>query len=189
MRLTPLGKVREAALDAAYDDIRHTGDTSMRRVASTVGISAPALYHHFAGKADLLEQVAERAFSAFGQRLKPEHGEDPPATVRRIIEVYRDFAMGEPALFTLLFVERRSSARKFPREFAEHRSAVFNILWNAVERCGATAIGEAEALYLAHDLWALAHGHILLWRAGRFEDDATFVSVLDRSVDHFIASL
>ena len=189
MSLTPLGKVREAALDAAYDDIRKTGDISMRRVAAIVGISAPALYHHFAGKSDLLDQVAERAFSAFGQRLKSAHGEGPAVTIRRVIEEYRDFAMEEPALFTLLFVERRSSARKFPREFAEHRSAVFNVLWNAVERCGVRDTGEEDSLYLAHDLWALAHGHILLWRAGRFEDDATFMSVLDRSVKHFIESL
>ena len=189
MALTPLGKSGHAAVQAAFEQYRATGDVSMRTVAAALGVSAAALYHHFAGKPELLEHIADRAFADFAARLKDVQLADPAATIRRILGEYRSFAMQEPALFSLIFIQPRSTARKFPRDFAEHRSAVFNTLWAAVESCLSREAEASDALYLAHDLWALAHGHILLARAGRFETDEIFTEVFDQSVEHFIASL
>jgi AcrR family transcriptional regulator len=161
----------------------------MRNVAAVLGVSAAALYHHFAGKHQLLEHVADRAFADFGARLKDVQLADPAVTIRRILGEYRSFAREEPALFNLIFIQPRPTARKFPRDFAEHRSAVFNVLWAAVEGCLSREAEDDDALYLAHDLWALAHGHILLAQAGRFETEEIFTEVFDQSIEHFIASL
>ena len=183
--------MREAAVSTAYRQLQSSGDFSMRQLADSLGISAPALYHHFTSKQELLDRVAEQGFAAFGSRLRALEGAEPREVIRSVLRGYRDFARDEPNLFGLMFVARRPSARRFPRDFADHRSAVFNVLWKATAEClsGNQGREHEDALYLAHDLWALAHGQILLWRAGRFEDEETFVRVLDRSIERFIETL
>ena len=183
--------LRTQAIDAAFAEYDNTGEVSMRKTGATLGVSAAALYHHFKNKQDLLNAVAERAFGAFEQRLRGVHKGNPAQTIHGIFSEYRSFAEDHPNLFGLLFVEPRPSARKFPRDFAAHRSAVFNLLWKAVEDLVSdNADGTSdEALYLAHDLWALAHGHVLLSRAGRFEDRNSFEQTMTRAIDHFISTL
>ena len=180
--------MRETAITTAYAQFQASGDFSMRQLADLLGISAPALYHHFASKRELLDQVADQGFTAFGSRLRAIGAAEPKEVIRTILRGYRDFARDEPNLFGLMFVSPRPSARRFPRDFADHRSAVFNVLWKATEQCLASSATHPadDALYLAHDLWALAHGQILLWRAGRFENDQIFERVFDRSIEHFI---
>lgn len=152
----------------------------MRRLAASLDVSAPALYHHFGNRQELLDAVAERAFGMFERVVRKVEASEAEGVVRGVLEAYREFAAAEPHLFGLIFVEPRSSARRFPSDFAGHRSPVFNLLWKAVqEHRDASA---DDSLHLAHELWAMAHGHVSLWRAGRFDDDATFQRVLDSSV-------
>jgi Transcriptional regulator len=163
----------------------------MRKVADGLGVTATALYHHFANRQALLDSVADRAFSDFERRLRSLKSSEPSEIIRGVLDGYRQFAADEPHLFGLMFVEPRRSARKFPADFAAHRSAVFNLLWKAVGDCIAVdgLVDPDESLYLAHDLWALTHGQILLWRAGRFVDEPAFRRVLSRAIDHFIDTL
>ena len=182
--------MQESIVALAHDRYRAAGDFSMREIGAQAGVTAAALYHHFAGKQELLEKVAERAFAGFGARLRHVESDDPRESIRRVLGGYREYARDEPALFQLLFVTPRQSARRFPRDFAAHRSAVFNVLWKSVERCiGGTGEKADEALYAAHDLWALAHGQILLWRAGRFESDEVFDRLFDESIERQIRIL
>ncbi|MDO8501808.1 MAG: TetR/AcrR family transcriptional regulator [Gemmatimonadaceae bacterium] len=183
--------LRTKAIDAAYEQFGSTGALSMRKVGAALGVSAPALYHHFADKQELLYAVADRAFSEFDRRLRSSDSRDPHRVIHGILGQYRRFAADHPSLFGLMFVEPRPSARCFPRDFAAHRLAVFNQLWNAVAECVSdSADGTSDdSLYAAHDLWALAHGQILLWRAGRFENDRTFEETFDRSIERFITAL
>jgi AcrR family transcriptional regulator len=183
--------IRELAVRAAYEQFEATGSISMRMLGASLDVSAAAIYHHFANKQALLNAVADRAFGVFEKQLRSIEARDPRQTIHAILDAYRQFAAGHPKLFGLMFVEPVPTPRRFPRDFAAHRSAVFNILWKAVEECVAdNADGTSdEALYLAHDLWSLAHGQILLWRAGRFEDDQTFERSFYRSIERFISTL
>ena len=191
MPLNSVKSFKDQAVTVAFEQFRASGDLSMRKVADQLGVTATALYHHFANRQALLDAVADRAFPDFEKRLRSTTGSEPEGIIRGILEGYRQFAADEPNLFGLMFVETRRSARKFPADFGAHRSAVFNLLWKAVDQMtssGGAADGE-ESLYLAHDIWALAHGQILLWRAGRFVDEPTFRMVLSRAIDHFIDTL
>jgi len=192
----------EAAVDEAFEEFSDSGSLSMRKIGQALNVSAASLYHHFESKQHLLDAVADRGFTVFEKRLRSiEVGAGKPgeiqsrraeAVIRHILIEYRRFASDHPHLFGLMFVTRREGARRFPRDFAAHRSAVFNLLWNAVEACVTRSESEDtrdHALHLAHDLWALTHGQILLWRAGRFEDEKTFQRVLDRSIERFLATL
>lgn len=182
---------RDKALDAAFDEFSRTGDISMRKVGDAAGVTAAALYYHFASKQKLLDAVADRGFGMFDARLRTIRGGEPIETIHAILDGYRQFAADQANLFGLMFVEPRPSARKFPGDFGAHRSALFNLLWNAVGECiEEPADGDhSDSLYLAHDLWALTHGQILLWRAGRFSDERAFREVLLGSIDRFVDSL
>ena len=179
------------AIEAAYQQFEQSGALSMRKVGEALGVSAAALYYHFANKQALLDAVSNRAFSAFEKQLRSIEAKVPEEVIRGILDEYRRFAADHESLFGLMFVEKRRAARKFPADFEAHRSAVFNLLWTAVGECLSRG-GEpdsGEALHVAHDMWALTHGQILLWRAGRFPDERTFHEVLVRSINRFIKSL
>ncbi len=180
---------RDRIIEAAYSQFERTGDVSMRKLGDSVGVTATALYHHFKDKKQLMDAVAERGFSNFDSRLRSVRSTDPAAIVREILEGYSQFAADHPSLFGLMFVEPRPVARKFPYDFARHRSALFNLLWKAVVDCMEYGGDQEESLYLAHDVWAMTHGHILLWRAGRFSDEMSFREVLGQSIDRFIDTL
>jgi AcrR family transcriptional regulator len=180
---------RDRIIDAAYSQFERTGDVSMRKVGDSVGVTATALYHHFKDKKELLDAIAERGFSRFDSRLRSVRSAEPAGIVREILEGYRQFAADHPSLFGLMFVEPRPVARKFPYDFARHRLALFNLLWKAVADCMEDGADAEESLYLAHDVWAMTHGHILLWRAGRFSDETSFRDVLGQSIDRFIDTL
>jgi AcrR family transcriptional regulator len=162
---------------------------SMRKVGDAVGVTATALYYHFKNKQALLDAVADRGFAKFDSRLRSVDTTDSGGIIRGVLLGYRQFAQDHPNLFRLMFVEPRPVARKFPGDFAAHRSAVFNLLWKAVSDCMEEDADQDESLHLAHDIWALTHGHILLWRAGRFSNQSSFHDVLDRSIDRFIDTL
>ena len=184
-------RTRDRAITVATEQLEATGDISMRAVGAALDISGAALYHHFAGKQALLDAVSDRAFAGFEKKLRSIDAREPERIIHAILREYRRFATEHPHLFGLMFVTRGRAARKFPRDFAAHRSAVFNLLWKAVEECMSDSADGTpdDALYIAHDLWALTHGQILLWRAGRFEDERAFEEVVERSIDRFVSTL
>jgi AcrR family transcriptional regulator len=183
--------IPSGAIEAAFAQFDSTGEISMRKVASALNVTATALYHHFEDKQDLLNAVAERAFRIFDRQLRSIESRQPELVIRGILGEYRKFAQAHPHLFGLMFVEPQPAARKFPRDFAAHRAPTFNLLWKAVEDLVSDNADGAsdDPLYLAHDLWALAHGMILLRHAGRFENDVVFQQSFDRSIEHFISRL
>lgn len=182
---------KDKVLQIAYEQFESTGTISMRTIGAKLDVSAAALYHHFANRQALLDAIAQRAFGAFDNRLRQIQSRDPSRVIHAILAEYSSFAADHPHLFGLIFVESRQGARRFPLDFAAHRSAVFNTLWKAVEELKTDSSDgtSGDALYLAHDLWTMAHGHILLWRAGRFENDRAYEESRQRSIDHFISTL
>lgn len=91
-----MNATREAILDAALDLLAEQGyaGASLRKVAKRVGVAQPSLYHHFATKEALVEQViaanAGRMFSAMDPDDLPKRLEDVPryviAAVQRLYD-------------------------------------------------------------------------------------------------------
>ena len=75
------------------------GGLSMRRLGSSLGVEAMALYHHFAGRDELLKAMGDRL-------LEPLHdlqlGDDWREACRRFATALRDVAVARPATFQLL---------------------------------------------------------------------------------------
>jgi AcrR family transcriptional regulator len=75
------------------------GGLSMRRLGSSLGVEAMAIYHHFAGRDELLSAIGDRL-------LEPLHelelGDDWRAACRRFATALRDVAVARPATFAVL---------------------------------------------------------------------------------------
>jgi AcrR family transcriptional regulator len=181
------------AVEAAFAICRDEGTdaVSMRKVGRTLGVSGPALYYHFTDKQELLAAVADHGFQLFEVRLRRVKVRRPEARLRAIVNEYRAFAADHRRLFNLMFVEPRSGARRFPTDFEAGESNVFNLLKATIDeiRAGRARSSNVSSLELAQNIWALLHGQTMLWLAGRFDDDATFKRILDRSIQRTIKHL
>ena len=75
------------------------GALSMRRLGSSLGVEAMAIYHHFAGRGELLSAIGDRL-------LEPLHalelGGNWCEACRRFATALRDVAVARPATFQLL---------------------------------------------------------------------------------------
>ncbi len=187
-------ETQKAILDAAYGIYVRDGlpGLSMRQVAAKVDVSATALYRHFDGKVELIQAIADRGFAMFARDLRrPPVRRRPLRRVFEILDRYRGFAFRQPELFRLMFSAPRRGLRRFPADFAAHRSPVFDDLRDSVER--GQRIGEitgGSSLEISLDLWAHGHGLIALHAAGRFtEDPRAFAALYRRSLRRFLRGL
>jgi AcrR family transcriptional regulator len=156
---------------------------SMRAVAARVGVSATALYRHFRDKEALIGAIVESGFAILAGYLERK-GKRNTTRFLAMLDHFLDFALQQPRLYELMFLRRRSHARQFPRDFARHKSATFDLLRDAVERdMAAGTMRKGDALEITLTVWAHAHGLISMFTLGRFGDDVeTFRGIYRRSM-------
>jgi AcrR family transcriptional regulator len=143
---------------------------SMRRVADSVGITPMAIYHHFSNREALLDRVTNQQFATFLSYIekRPMRG-SPETQLISAMEAYIDYAFDRPRIFDYVFAQRRPGARRYPDDFRAHRSPTLNPIADVVR--AAMQRGEVkknDVWEVALELWALAHGYVALYRAGRF---------------------
>lgn len=166
---------------------------SMRRVAREVGVTAPAIYRHYGGRRELLEEITQAGFGLLMQRL--ERALDAPGTplerILRLFAGYLDFALEHPRHFDFLFLDRRPNLRSMEELREPGVSPTATLLRAEVEaamEAGELRRDDVHETCLA--LWAQAHGLIALYRAGRFGDDADgFRGLYRRSMQRLIEGL
>jgi AcrR family transcriptional regulator len=108
------GDLRKALVDEAFDVLRAGGveAVSLRAVATAIGVSPSAAYHHFPDKKALLVALGDKAGGLFDDRLlaaaKAVRGRSDSAAINRFMALgraYIDFAQDEPNLFRHMFSE------------------------------------------------------------------------------------
>ena len=171
-------------LDAAQSLFARDGldGVSMRRVAARLGITATALYRHFEDKDALVDGLVDRGFESFAAALlRAPVARAPRGRILQVLDRYRELAFGQPDLFRLMFSTPRAGLRRFPSDFAAHRSRVFDELRGAVERgMRAGELRRASSLEVALSLWAHAHGLLALAQSGRFAGEQRRFTALYR---------
>jgi AcrR family transcriptional regulator len=161
-RLTP--RVREIVSTALALLEEHGAEAlTMRRLADQLGIRAPSLYKHLAGKSDLETAVIAVGFVDLATALEE-------ATARRyqaheagqrltgMGRAYREFALGRPHLYRLM--NERPLARELLPPGLEDRAAAPLV---------AAVGGDPD---LARAAWAFAHGMVMLELNERFPPEA-----------------
>ncbi len=99
---------REAISTAARDILVREGlhAVSLRRVASMLGVTAPALYAHVVDKRDLLQGIVEQEINRLVQQFEEVQSGDPIEHLRGMCRVYVDYGLQNPDLFRAMFLFR-----------------------------------------------------------------------------------
>ncbi|MEN2742471.1 TetR/AcrR family transcriptional regulator [Microbacterium sp. X-17] len=120
-------KTREAILDAALAVFAEGGfrGGSLREIASRVGVTDPALLHHFGTKSGLLEAVLRRRDELARAQVPLETG-DPMQVVTGLIELVRFNAStpGVVDLYSTLAAEATTPSHPVHEYFAERYRTV-----------------------------------------------------------------
>lgn len=150
-------------VDEAIALIREHGvdALSMRVLATRIGVTAPALYAHFANRDALLRSCAQVGYDELERRFRAGDPASPIEMVWVSSRSYLRFAMEEPALFSLMFMFRPDAIEIAVETDNAHGGAtsVFDsMLANLAEAIDRGELGPAEPLDYGLALWAAVHG-------------------------------
>lgn len=174
----PAAERREQILDVARSLFVQRGveRTSMREIAAKAGITATAIYDHFADKEDLLYQIGEGFFSAF-----IEHSQAATQGVEGVLErfnamgrAYISFGVDHPEEYRLVFmtpiagIKRQKgmfNARMAPGPDGQPKKGAiaYGLLENTVaEMMEQDIIRRGNPRTVSEAVWAAMHGLVAL---------------------------
>jgi len=174
---------REEILGAACELLVAGGldGLSMRKLATRLGVTAPALYRHYESKETVLVDVVGEAFKVFAQYLyRAVEGRTPVERFRLTGRSYLSFALEHPEYYALLHAAHEIMGRDgLPHQATDHASAVGQFMVDRVREgmeCGMLKPGPPETV--ARTIWAHMHGLISIYHRGLFGIDGQEVGQL-----------
>lgn len=184
---------REGVVEAARVLIEADGldKVSLRRLAATLGVTAPALYAYVEDKGDLLRAVAEAAFAEITDRFEAIAATDPIERLRAFSRAYVGFAVERPELFRTLFL--------FPPELGVGEptgqelpaaTRAFDVPLRAIDDAMAAGqLRQQDPIVVAMTLWTTTHGVADVLLMGFGFDDAGRDQLVESVVDTVLTGL
>lgn len=171
---------RKDILSAACDLLVTGGldGLSMRKLATQLGVTAPALYRHYESKESVLVDVVGEAFNVFAQYLyRALEGRTPVERFSLTGRSYLAFALEHPRYYALLHAAHEIMGHDaLPHEATDHACAVGQFMVDRVREgmeCGMLKAGPPETV--ARTIWAHAHGLVSIYHRGLFRiEEAEF---------------
>lgn len=161
--------LRTAILDEARRVITGQGVAALstRRVAEAVGCTATSIYLYFHSKDALLHAVIDEGMQALHARLVAacESAAQPSERLTALARAYVDFGLEHPTLYEVMFLLHPRHMERYPAD--AYRRARRNV--ELVAETLAAAHGGPPDLARASTVFALLHGHVALWLAGRID--------------------
>jgi len=151
---------------------------SMRKLATQLGVTAPALYRHYESKETVLVAVVGEAFKVFAQYLhRALEGRTPRERFGLTGRSYLAFALEHPQYYALLHATHEIMGHDaLPHDATDHASTVGQFMVDRVREgmeCGMLKKGPPETI--ARTMWAHAHGLVSIYHRGLFRiDEAEF---------------
>jgi AcrR family transcriptional regulator len=136
-------------------------EVSTRAVADAVGVSAMAIYHHFADKQALLDAVVAGVIAELDDvmRSASDRADDPLAALCAEVSAYVQFAMKRPMHYRYATMEQRragAGGNELDEILAE---SVQGRLGIAVAACMESGFfGRADPHMVTLAIWSAAHG-------------------------------
>ena len=180
---------RIAAAARKLLDVEGVDAVTMRRVAAAVGITAMAVYRHYADRDGLLNAVADEGFAELARQLDEVRLKgDLTTRIRKVLDVNLTFALETPRLFELMFLRSRQGARQFPRDFVADKSPT------ASQFAELVAEGMRDGVFLQGDVWeivfesgALLQGLVMLYLGGRVDStEQEFREICHRAMGRYL---
>ncbi|MCB1397518.1 MAG: TetR/AcrR family transcriptional regulator [Rhodobacter sp.] len=166
------GNLRQALVEAALDLIAEKGPTgfTMAEAAKRADVSAAAPYRHFAGREDLIAEVATQGYDLFADVLNYAFNDGKPsplAAFEAVGRAYLAFARKYPGHYMAMF-ESGVSPGQTP-ELARASDRANSVLNRAAEALSARIPADRRppvAMFSAH-ITALSHGIVELYTRGK----------------------
>lgn len=154
------GDLEMAIIEAAIAYIEEKGaeSLSLRGIAKTCGVSATAIYRHFANKEALFAKIATEGFKCLSSTGKTMNGASNTSVAYGV--GYVEFALDHPGYFAIMFGTYIKDHRIYP-ELYETSHASYNELTNYVQSKTKNLSAE-EVNIIVEKQWALVHGLAIL---------------------------
>ena len=157
--------VREAILAAALRLLESTGSPDRVTVAAIVdeaGCTPPSLYHYWPTRDLLLKEASASGWERFRASQNEALAADPRPVERLRLRgtAYLDFALAEPALFRVLFLEPPAAG---PGEPPETGAGLGDLVADVIAAMKSGQLRTADPLTTALTLWSAMHGVAALW--------------------------
>lgn len=165
------GNLREALIEATIDLIREKGPTgfTMAEAAKQAGVSAAAPYRHFAGRDELIAEVALQGFEIFADLMEYARTKGEPSALSAFEAVgraYLAFARKYPGHYIAMF-ESGVQVTSNP-ELNRVADRAFDTLTQAAEELVAHLPPKSRppASMVSNHIWAMSHGVVELFARG-----------------------
>ena len=135
---------------------------TVRAVAAEAGVAPMGVYNRLGGKAGLVTALLIRGFDRLAEAIEVD-GEPEACTRMRVCCLsYREFALANPCLYTILYAENVSRERG-SAEVKEHAAACLGVLVRNVELVAMAGVLTApDAREAAQQIWSALHGAVAL---------------------------
>lgn len=147
---------------------------SMRKLARSVGVTAPALYRHFESREYVLADVVREAYREFSAYLyRALEGRTAEERLTRAGEGYLEFALEHPRWYQMVFVAPEKIGQETLPEDIEAQGCAIHQFWvDRLRECmDAGLLAPTDPVGVGLTLWAHAHGLIKLYQNGHFQMD------------------
>jgi AcrR family transcriptional regulator len=159
------GNLQQSLLHAGLKLLERRGGPSelaLREVAREVGVSPAAVYRHYPSKEALLTALAVEGFKRLSAAQMAPVADRivTPARFAEMGRAYVRFAVGNPALFRLMFSEHVDASRDAALLFASQQ--LTDNLESAVSTIAGPRFSPAMRRRAALRAWSLVHGLSML---------------------------
>ena len=154
---------------------------SMRKLARTLGVTAPALYRHYESRDRVLQDVVGEGYRHLIEYLhRALQGRTPEERFRMAGSGYLEFALAHPRYYEVLFMGVELMALTHVKDAVADQGCAVGQFWNdrvreAIE-AGMLVAGDPEGIGMT--LWAQSHGLISLYLKGMLPLDQDALRVL-----------
>jgi AcrR family transcriptional regulator len=162
--------VRRRLLEAAALLLDEEGPDSLtaRRLAREAHTSTMAVYTHFGGMQALVREIVVEGFRRFADHVTDQsQTDDPIADLVQMTFAYRENALENPHLYSVMFGATSLGGYRLAPEEREVGRYTFVVLADAVERAmDAGRMRRDDPSVVAEQLWSAMHGFVMLELAG-----------------------
>jgi AcrR family transcriptional regulator len=160
--------VRGAILDVTLRQLVETRNPDRVTIATIVaeaGCTPPSLYHYWSTRDLLLKEASAHGWAQFRLSQTDAVVDDitPVERLRLRGRAYLDFALAQPSLFRVLFLEPPAAGAGEPPP--ETGSALRDLVGDVNAAMASGQLRIADPLTTALALWAATHGVAALWVA------------------------
>jgi AcrR family transcriptional regulator len=156
--------VEKALVEAAQTVLVREGPAAVtvRAVAAEAGVAPMGVYNHLGGKDGLVAAILIRGFDGLTAAISEGGEADPVERLRACGLRYREFALGNPQHYAVMFEAALPMETESP-QVQEHSTAAFMALVEKVQYGMAHgSIRGGDVFDTAQQIWSTVHGAVAL---------------------------